>query len=113
MLLLPLMIKICSSNVHGFEIPISAIDVSMKDTLVAILVDYHCIVKCSAIMDQFRQGLNLFDVLTMVQKYPQLMKQFFVNENSPMTAGNQTYFHMNVFGLLLSSYRCINGVIWT
>ena len=50
----------------GFKIPVSAINLSMKDILVTVLVDYHCIVKCSAVMDQFRQGLNLLDVFSMV-----------------------------------------------
>ena len=92
----------------GFQIPVSAINLSMKNTLVTVLVDYHCIVKCSAMMDQFRQGLNLLDVLSMVQKYPHQMKKFFVDQHSVISAGSQTFFHMNVAELLLSSYRCID-----
>ena len=92
----------------GFQIPISAIYLTMKDTLITALVDCHCIVKSSVMMDQFREGLHLLDVLSMVQNYPLQMKKFFVDKNNVMSAGSQTYFYMNVTGLLLSSYRCID-----
>ena len=52
-------------------------------------------------MDQFRQGLHLSDVLSIGQNYPLQMKKFFVDENNVMSAGSQTYFYMNVTGLLL------------
>ena len=44
----------------------------------SVIVDYHCIVKCIAMMDQFRQGLNLLGVLDMVQMYPHIMKKFLI-----------------------------------
>eukprot|EP00731_Ephydatia_muelleri_P014848 Em0008g568a len=65
----------------GFSTPLSSLSITMRDTLVSVIVDYHCIVKCIAMMDQFRQGLNLLGVLDMVQMHPHIMKKFFVHHN--------------------------------
>ena len=62
----------------GFQIFLSTINLSMKETLVMVLVDYHCIVKTTAMKGQFRQGLNMLDVLSIVEAYPLLMNKYFV-----------------------------------
>ena len=76
----------------GFSTPLSSLSITMRDTLVSVIVDYHCIVKCIAMMDQFRQGLNLLGVLDMVQMHPHIMKKFFVHHNRVLSCGNNISF---------------------
>ena len=64
----------------GFQIPLSTINLSMKETLVMVLVDYHSIVKTTAMKGQFRQGLNMLDVLSIVEAYPLLINKYFVKQ---------------------------------
>ena len=53
------------------------------------LIDYHCILKVKAEMDQFLDGLSIFGILDAVRAKPDVMKPLFVMQSSKkISAGN-------------------------
>ena len=55
--------------------------------IISALVDYNCILKVKSAMDQFCEGLQEIQVFDMLKKYPVLMKPFFMDCGSAITAG--------------------------
>ena len=58
-----------------------------RDRLKSILIDYHCMVKVKAYMDEFAAGLAELGVLDMIRMYPHLTKPLFVSTEKAITAG--------------------------
>ena len=83
----------------GYHCPISSLSPDTKDDMLCALIDYHCLIKNKAMADQFRDGLNLFSTLSLIRRYPNLMKRFFVQEKRKLSTGNGMYFFINLFGL--------------
>ena len=52
------------------------------------LVEYHCLIKVKAAMDQFRNGLKALGFLEMIQNCPAIWKPLFVPDAAELTAGN-------------------------
>ncbi len=78
----------------GFRIAICRLVLSDKASLRYTLVDYHCMLKVKACMDQFAEGLEELDVLDIIRKHPDAMRPFFVDECRPFTAGGFVYMYM-------------------
>ena len=57
-----------------------------KPSLRAALLDYHCVLKVKAAIDQYAEGLQQLMVLDLVQKFPSLAKPFFVSNGKKTTA---------------------------
>ena len=53
-----------------------------KSTLKSALVDYHCMLKVKAVMDQFCEGLQEVGVLQLVRVHPNIFKPLFVADTS-------------------------------
>ena len=70
----------------GVTVSASAIQVSMKETIIKALSLCH-VVKCKAELDQFREGLGSLRVLECMKVHPELMKRYFMASSSPLTAG--------------------------
>ncbi len=51
------------------------------------LVEYHCLVKVKAAIDQFRNGLKALGVLEMLHECPAIWKPLFVLDATQLTAG--------------------------
>ena len=51
-------------------------------------MDYHCMLKVKAAMDQFAEGLEELHVLEVMRKHSILMKPLFVNNTKLLTAGD-------------------------
>ena len=60
---------------------------SDKLTLTSTLLDYHCMVKVKAQMDQFAEGLEELGVLMLIRRYPEVSKPLFVAVSKAMSAG--------------------------
>ena len=66
----------------GFRKPVCMLTVSDKAHLKSALLDYHCMVKVKAEMDQFSDGM-----LDFIKLYPEQMRPLFVATNNVVTAG--------------------------
>ena len=74
--------------VTGYRKAICNLGVMDKGSLKAALLDYHCLLKVKAEMDQFMDGLNDVGVLEYIRKYPDLLKPLFTDcSHKPLTAG--------------------------
>ena len=60
--------------------------VSDKAHLKSALLDYHCMVKVKAEMDQFSDGMQTLQVLDFIKLYPEQMRPLFVATNNVVTA---------------------------
>ena len=72
----------------GYRKPICHLKMSHKDGLRSTLVDYHCMLKVKAAMDQFAEGLEELHVLEVMRKHSILMKPLFINNTKLLTAGD-------------------------
>lgn len=59
--------------------------------------------------DQFFDGLDVLGVMSMVRKYPDLMKPLFVPENVPLTKGN--HYHTKLTPFYASEMFYVQGYI--
>ncbi len=72
----------------GYKKPIERLTLADKISVKAVLIDYHCMIKVKACMDQFAEGLQELQTLEIMKKYPELMKPLFVFNEEVITAGN-------------------------
>lgn len=66
-------------------------DLTLEDTAIikSSLIDYHCILKVKAEMDQFLEGLESLGIIDAIKSQPEVMKPLFVAEISKtITAGD-------------------------
>ena len=70
----------------GYRKPVSSLSLQDIPTLRAAIVDYHCLLKAKAAMDQFADSLQVLKVLDLIRKYPELAKPFFVSQGKRITA---------------------------
>ena len=63
--------------------------------LASALIDFHCMLKVKAAMDQFKDGLKAFGLLSLLEEKPALWKPLFVDCGSCLTAGKslRLYIH--------------------
>ena len=71
----------------GFRKPVIQLTLADKSDLRSALLDYHCMLKVKAAMDQYAEGLQQLRVLDLLQKFPLLAKPFFVADSKSVTAG--------------------------
>lgn len=79
--------------VTGYRKAVCNLGLGDKGSLKAALLDYHCLLKVKAEMDQFVDGLADVGVLEHIRKYPDLLKPLFTDCcRDPLTAG-QLYMY--------------------
>lgn len=71
----------------GFRKPVCSLGVADKSVLKSSLIDYHCLLKVKAEMDQFADGLASLGILDAVKKQPEVMKPLFVAQKCNLSAG--------------------------
>ena len=71
----------------GFRKAVCSLGVADKPVLKSSLIDYHCLLKVKAEMDQFADGLSSLGVLDAVKKQPDVMKPLFVAQKCNLSAG--------------------------
>lgn len=64
----------------GFRKAVSLLTLSDKGLLRSTLLDYHCMVKVKAEMDQFAQGLDVLGAHQLIKKFCVLSKPYFVHD---------------------------------
>jgi len=62
----------------GFRKPISKLKMDDKAMIKNNLIDYYCLLKVKAEMDQFAEGLQDLGLLDMMRRQPALFKNLFV-----------------------------------
>lgn len=67
----------------GFRKPLCSLAMEDKECLRLVLLDYHCLLKVKAEMDQFAEGLKSLGVLYMMICHPDLFASYFDDDGSP------------------------------
>ena len=62
----------------GFRKPLSLIGISDKRIIDSLLINYHCMTKVKAIMDQYMEGLGGLGLLHRVQANPAKWRDIFL-----------------------------------
>ena len=70
----------------GYRKPLSKTTVVDKQEIISSLIDYHCMIKVKAVMDQFIEGLSVLGVLDAIKENPLWFEPFFVSREEPLTA---------------------------
>lgn len=71
----------------GSLMVLSSLKISDKANLLSLMIDYHCIIKPKAAIDQFIEGLQCSGIMHYMQHYPVIVKPLFCQPKSPLTAG--------------------------
>ena len=71
----------------GYMKPFEALTVDDKEEVISILIDYHCLIKPKAAMDQFAEGLRCTGVLHYIKNYGSVLRDHFKFRLSILTAG--------------------------
>ena len=74
----------------GFRKAVCSLGLQHVSLIKSSLIDYHCLLKVKAEMDQFLEGLSLFGMLDAIRKKPEVMKPLFMAQTSnKVSAGNR------------------------
>ena len=71
----------------GYRKPFAKLTMADRSALKAAMVDYHCMIKVKAAMDQYMEGLQSLKILDLVRKFPSFSRPLFVADNKRITAG--------------------------
>ena len=72
----------------GYMKPFEALTTDDKDEIISILIDYHCLIKPKAAMDQFAEGLQCTGVLHYMKHHDGcVLRDLFRFRPSVLTAG--------------------------
>jgi hypothetical protein len=75
--------------ITGFKKATQKLTFEDRATLKSVLIDYHCIVKVKAEMDQFIEGIATTDVLRLMRHSPAKFKCLFVPSLNIITASKK------------------------
>ncbi len=71
----------------GFSKPVSRLKLSDREVIRGSLLDYHCLVKVKAQMDQFGEGVEQAGVGKFLKTHSEALKPMFVANNNQLTQG--------------------------
>ena len=94
----------------GYHKPLPLIKLSDHEKLSLALGHYYTVIKGKLELDQFVEGLNTYDILSMIRKYPKLMKPLLICKGVQVTKGMQQYVYIgNVqIKLVIAGYFLYN-----
>ena len=70
----------------GYRKALARTSLANRHEIISSLVDYHCMTKMKAVMDQFKEGLAVLGVLKSIQENPHWWQPLFVTPDIPLTA---------------------------
>lgn len=74
----------------GFRKAVCGLGLQHVSIIKSSLIDYHCLLKVKAEMDQFLEGLSTFGILDAIKNKPDVMKPLFVEQTlKKVSAGNR------------------------
>lgn len=71
----------------GYNKPLSLLTMEDLDNILSYIIDYHCLIKVKASMDQFIDGLISGGIMDNIRSHSQLLKPMFCPDPSQLTAG--------------------------
>lgn len=71
----------------GFRKPLAQLSMEDKSVVSSILLNYHCMTKVKAAMDQYLEGLESLGLLSRIQQDPSKWKNFFVDTGVLVDSG--------------------------
>ncbi len=71
----------------GFRKPLSQINHEHINGIIQLLIDYFCMMKVKAAIDQYAEGLQDLGILTCIQQNPSEWKKFFLQDKIELSAG--------------------------
>ena len=71
----------------GYSKPSPTLTAMDKEDIISSVVEYHCMIKGKAGMDQFIEGLEAGGILSFVRRYPLAFKELFTPSPSKLSAG--------------------------
>jgi len=71
----------------GFRKPLSQISIEHVGDIIQLLIDYFCMMKVKAAIDQYVEGLQDLGILTCIQQNPSEWKVFFQDNKIELSAG--------------------------
>lgn len=72
----------------GFRKPLARLTMEDKGAVSTVLLNYHCMTKVKAAMDQFIEGLESLELLLRIRSDHSNWKDFFVDSGVTVDAGN-------------------------
>ncbi len=96
----------------GFSKPLCKLKLSDVEVIRASLLDYHCLVKSKAPMDQFKEGLDQVRLGKFLRSHPDELKPMFMpNVNDQLTSG--IIFVCSLMNVATSCvYQCLATGPW-
>jgi len=70
----------------GYAKPLSLVTLADKRGILGTVLTFHLFIKVKAVMDQFKEGLEMAGILQYMEKYTDIIRPLFVDENLPLTA---------------------------
>ena len=62
----------------GYSKPLTMLHMDDQNGIISSVIDYHCMIKVKAAIDQFTEGLKEGSVYDSLMAYPDLFMPFFV-----------------------------------
>ena len=78
----------------GYHKPLPLIKLSDREELSLALQHYYTMIRGKLELDKFVEGLNTYDILSMIRKYPKLMQPLLVCKGVKITKGMQQYVYI-------------------
>lgn len=75
----------------GFQKPICRLEVEDRDCIRGALVDYHCLLKVKAEIDQFTEGLEDVGVLRFLRESPEVLKPLIMDSCEGRVRAGSTF----------------------
>lgn len=87
----------------GYRKPTVQLTLSDKVAIKSSLLDYHCMIKVKAAMDQFAEGLDVLHVLQLIKRFPHLTKPMFVDDDTKVLTAGKEIWYESIYHSLYSS----------
>ena len=75
----------------GDMMPFTYLAIQDKQDILSTLIDYHCLIKPKAAMDQFAEGLQYAGVLHYIKHHDSLLRDQLRYQPSILTAGKYRF----------------------
>ena len=80
----------------GFRRAVVSLTLDDVQKVSSALIDFHCMLKVKAAMDQFKNGLKTLGLLNMLEENPSLWKPLFVSSSTPLNTGENDLYWMDL-----------------
>ena len=72
----------------GFRKSILSLTMQDKNEILSVMIDYHMMGKVKSAMDQYIEGLKVYDILHKIRSHPDIWKPMFTKQSKPLDPGS-------------------------